>query len=58
MATETMGRVLTEARIENLKDLWDVQAGRLPADQAQRNTSHPRCLGKQKCDLALVADAL
>jgi predicted aspartyl protease len=33
---ETMGRVLTEARIENLKDLWDVERGMKPADQARK----------------------
>ena len=33
-----MGRVLTEAKIENLGDLWDVQQGRLSADQARRIT--------------------
>jgi clan AA aspartic protease len=31
-----MGRVTTEATIENLKDLWDVDRGRLSADQARR----------------------
>ena len=31
-----MGRVLTEARIENLKDLWDVERGMKPADQARK----------------------
>jgi predicted aspartyl protease len=36
MRTETMGRVLTEATIENLKDLWDVDRGLMPADQARR----------------------
>jgi predicted aspartyl protease len=33
-----MGRVLTEATIENLKDLWDAERGLLPADQARRIT--------------------
>jgi predicted aspartyl protease len=33
---ETMGRVLTEATIENLKDLWDVERGFKPPDQARR----------------------
>lgn len=33
---ETMGRVLTEATIENLKDLWDVERGLKPPDQARR----------------------
>jgi predicted aspartyl protease len=27
METETVGRVVTEARIENLKDLWAVESG-------------------------------
>ena len=31
METETMGRVLTEACVENLKDLWDVERGLKPA---------------------------
>jgi predicted aspartyl protease len=34
--TETMGRVLTEATIESLKDLWAVERGLIPADQARR----------------------
>ncbi len=33
--TTTMGRVLTEARIENLKDAWDIERGLRPADQAR-----------------------
>src|SRR3954462_15672333 len=36
METTVMGRVLTEAAIENLKDLWAVEEGRLPPDQARR----------------------
>ena len=35
METETMGRVLTEARVENLKDLWDVERGMKPAVEAR-----------------------
>src|SRR5471030_2535323 len=35
METETMGRVVTEARLENLKDLWAVECGMKPADQAR-----------------------
>jgi predicted aspartyl protease len=31
-----MGRVLTEATIENLKDLWDAERGLLPAEKARR----------------------
>ena len=33
-----MGRVLTEATIENLKDLWDVERGLLPPEKARRIT--------------------
>lgn len=36
METETMGRVLTEATIENLRDLFDAERGLLPADQVRR----------------------
>lgn len=36
METAIMGRVLTEATIENLKDLWAVESGLLPPDQARR----------------------
>jgi len=33
-----MGRVVTEATIENLKDLWDAERGLRPADQVRRMT--------------------
>jgi len=36
MESTVMGRVLTEAAIENMKDLWDVERGRMPAEQARR----------------------
>lgn len=38
METVTMGRVVTEAAIENLKDLWAVEQGLRPAEQARRVT--------------------
>ena len=38
METATMGRVLSEATIENLLDLWDAQRGTLPKDRARRIT--------------------
>jgi predicted aspartyl protease len=38
METETIGRVMTEATIESLKDLWDVERGQLTADKAKRVT--------------------
>ena len=36
METETMGRVLTEATMENLEDLWAVKRGLLAAEQVRR----------------------
>ncbi len=36
METETMGRVLVEATIENLEDLWAVDRGLMPAGNARR----------------------
>jgi predicted aspartyl protease len=38
METETTGRVLTEATIENLKDLWDERRGLCPPDRVRRMT--------------------
>src|SRR5438067_6593444 len=38
METETMGRVLTEATIVNLEDLWAVKRGLLPPDQVRQLT--------------------
>src|SRR5437660_598371 len=36
METATMGRVLTEATIENLKDVWAAEQGLRTAEQARR----------------------
>lgn len=36
MATSTMGRVVTEASIENIEDLWAVKRGLLNADQVRQ----------------------
>lgn len=36
METETMGRVVVEAKIENLEDLWAVQDGRLSDENVRR----------------------
>src|SRR5436190_291505 len=38
MEVEEMGRVLTEATIENLEDLYAVKRGLLPVDQVRRIT--------------------
>jgi clan AA aspartic protease len=35
METREMGRVLVEARIDNIKDLWEVERGLRTADQAR-----------------------
>ncbi len=37
MESETLGRVLTEATIESLKDLWATEQGFKPADQVRRS---------------------
>jgi predicted aspartyl protease len=36
METASMGRVTTEASIENIQDLWDVERGLLPPDRIRR----------------------
>ncbi len=36
MEPDDMGRVLTEAKVENLKDLWDAERGMIPKEQARR----------------------
>jgi clan AA aspartic protease len=38
MEAETMGRVMVEATVENLKDLWDAQRGMMPPEQVRRFT--------------------
>jgi clan AA aspartic protease len=38
MESATMGRVLTEATLENLKDLWAAEQGLRPAEQVRRIT--------------------
>ena len=38
MESATMGRVLTEATIESLFDLWDNKRGLIPADRIRRVT--------------------
>jgi len=36
LESDTMGRVLTEATVENLKDLWRVEQSLLAADEVRR----------------------
>jgi predicted aspartyl protease len=38
METDAVGRVLTEATIENIEDLWAVKRGLIPDEQARRIT--------------------
>lgn len=38
MEPDAMGRVLTEATIESLKDLWNAEQGHLPPEQVRRVT--------------------
>ena len=38
MQTESMGRVLTEANVQNLEDLWAVKRGLLPQKEARSIT--------------------
>jgi len=38
MGVERMGRVLTQATIENLQDVWDAERGTLPLKQVRRVT--------------------
>src|SRR5690349_1070149 len=38
MENETMGRVTTEATIENLEDLWKARQGQIPEEQVRRVT--------------------
>src|SRR5262245_26185123 len=53
METETMGRVLTEATIENLQDLWDVKRGLLTPDQVRRLTVSDALVDTGATSLAL-----
>ena len=38
MGAEAMGRVLTEATIENLQDVWDAERGTIPPEKVRRIT--------------------
>lgn len=38
MEMDTVGRVLAEIKVENLKDLWDAERGLLPPDRARALT--------------------
>jgi predicted aspartyl protease len=55
MERNGMGRVLTEATIENLHDLWAVQEGRLAADKVRRVTVDDALVDTGCTTLALPA---
>ena len=49
METETMGRVVTQATIENLKDLYDAQRALLPSEQVRRATVEALVEIRERC---------
>ena len=53
METATMGRVLTEATIENIGDLWDLEKGRIQPDQVRRITVSSALVDTGATSLAL-----
>jgi hypothetical protein len=53
MEQTDMGRVLTEATVENLKDLWDAECGLLPSDQVRRITVNDALVDMEATTLAL-----
>ena len=56
MEPAPVGRVLTEAKIENLKDLWAVERGLISPDQA-RSVTVTDVLVDTGADLALLPTA-
>ncbi len=55
MGTETMGRVVTEATIENLEDLWEVKRGLRAPEQVRRLTLSDALADTGATTLALPA---
>ena len=53
MEHETMGRVLTEATVENLADIYDVDRGQRSADQVRRITVSDALVDSGATGLAL-----
>jgi predicted aspartyl protease len=53
MENTTMGRVLNEATIENLQDLWAAERGLAPADQVRRITVSDALVDTGATSLAL-----
>lgn len=58
MEMATMGRVLTEATVENLEDLWAVKRGLLAPDQVRRVTIPDALVDKGATLLALPASLI
>lgn len=58
MGTETMGRVLTRATIENLQDLWAVREGIRPPDEARRVTVDDALVDTGATTLALPSQMI
>lgn len=56
METAEMGRVLTEATLENLEDLWAVKRGLIPPDQVRR-VAVADALADNRCDHARLANS-
>lgn len=50
---DTMGRVVTDAVVENLKDLWDAERGMLPSDKVRRVTVNSALVDTGATTLAL-----
>lgn len=55
MECEAMGRVLTEATVENLKDLWDADRNMVPPEQVRRVTTDQALVDTVCTSLALPA---
>jgi hypothetical protein len=53
METDTTTRVLTEATIENLEDLWAVERGLIPPDKVRRVTVNDALVHRGTTTLAL-----
>jgi predicted aspartyl protease len=53
METQEMGRVLVEATVENLKDLWEAESGRLADSSVRRVTVAEALVGTGATTLSL-----
>jgi hypothetical protein len=53
MENATMGRVLVEAVVENLQDIWDERRGMLPPEKVRRVTIADALVDTEATTLAL-----